>query len=65
MDKCHMDNVGELSHKVQMLTNKIPNNFPGYSMPALVPSLEPCSVGVITDTEFQGQSALYLSGVLV
>jgi len=64
MDKCYMENVSELSHKLQLFKNKIPNNFPGYFMPTLVPSLEPYSVGVITDTEFQVQSALYVRGVL-
>jgi hypothetical protein len=33
-------------------------------MSALVPSIQPYSVGVINDTEFQGQSALYLRDVL-
>jgi len=65
MDKCYMENVGELSYKVQLFTNKIPNNFLGYCMSALVPSLEPYSAGVITDTDFQGQPALYFRGVLV
>lgn len=59
MDKCYTENVGELSHNIQLFTNKISNKFAGYSMSALMPSIEPYSVGVINDTEFQGQSALY------
>ena len=34
-------------------------------MSALVPSIEPYSVGVINDTEFPGQSALNFKSVLV
>jgi hypothetical protein len=33
-------------------------------MLVLVPSIEPYSVGVINDTDFQVESVLYLRGVL-
>jgi len=65
MEKYYLENVGELSHNVQLFKNKIPNNFTGCSMSALVSNIEPYSVVVICDTEFQGQSALYLRGVTV
>jgi len=64
MDKCYMENVGEFSHNIQLFRNKIPNNFAGYTKSALVPSIEPYSVGIINNTDFQGQSVLYLRGVL-
>jgi len=64
MAKCYMESVAEFSHNIQLFRNKIPNNFAGYTMLALVPSIEPYSVGVINNTDFQGQSVLYLRGVL-
>ena len=64
MGKYYMENGGEFSHNIQLFRNKIPNNFAGYTNSALVPSIEPYSVGVINNTDFQGQSVLGLRGVL-
>jgi hypothetical protein len=50
MDKCYMENVGELSHNLQLFTNKISNNFAVCCMSALVPSTEPYSMAVINDS---------------
>jgi hypothetical protein len=50
VNMCYAENGGELLHNVQLFLNKIPNNFAGCSMSALVPNIEPYSVGVINVT---------------
>jgi hypothetical protein len=50
VEKCYAGNGGEVLHNVQLFPNKIPNNSSGCFMSALVPNIEPHSVGVFNDT---------------
>jgi hypothetical protein len=64
VDTCYAENGGERFRNVQLFPHKIPNHFAECFMSALVPNVEPYSVGIINDSDFQGQSVFNFRSIL-